>query len=90
MEDNGSISEEDRRYLERKRKKLGITETRALEIEQQTVPSLTDNEKEYLETYKELAANGITDRTRRLLEREREALDITKERATEIEQMSNI
>ena len=89
LEDNGSISEEDRRYLERKRKKLGITETRALEIEQQTVPSLTDNEKEYLETYKELAANGITDRTRRLLEREREALDITKERATEIEQMSN-
>ena len=90
LEDNSIITEEDRRYLERKRKKLGIDEARALEIEQQTVPTFTDNEKEYLEIFKELTANGtVTDRIRRLLERERETLNITKKRAIEIEQMSN-
>ena len=89
LEDGGSISDEDRKYLERKRIKFGISEERAVEIENSCIPQLTDNEKEYLETFKELAASGITDRTRRLLERERETLNITKERAIEIEQMSN-
>ena len=89
LEDGGSISDEDRKYLERKRIKFGISEERAAEIENPCIPQLSDNEKEYLETFKELAASGITDRTRRLLERERETLNITKERAIEIEQMSN-
>ena len=89
LEDGGSISDEDRKYLERKRIKFGISEERAAEIENSCIPQLSDNEKEYLETFKELAASGITDRTRRLLERERETLNITKERAIEIEQMSN-
>ena len=88
LEDNGVITEEDRRYLERKRKKFGISAERAKVIEQQTAPSLSDDEKEYLETYKELAASGVlSERAKRLLERERESLNISKERAAEIEKL---
>lgn len=91
LEEAGTITDDDRKYLERKRKKFGITEKRAREIEQEATPSLTENEKEYLETFKELAASGtLTDRAKRLLERERESLGISKERAAEIEKlMSN-
>lgn len=91
LEETGTITDDDRKYLERKRKKFGITEKRAREIEQEATPSLTENEKEYLETFKELAASGtLTDRAKRLLERERESLGISKERAAEIEKlMSN-
>lgn len=91
LEETGTITDDDRKYLERKRKKFGITEKRAREIEQEATPSLTENEKEYLETFKELAASDtLTDRAKRLLERERESLGISKERAAEIEKlMSN-
>lgn len=86
LEDNDAITEEDRRYLERKRKKLGITEERAKAIEQSITPSLNDNEKEYLETFKEMRTGStLTDRARRLLDREREALGISKARSKEIE-----
>ena len=90
LENGGSITEDDRRYLERKRKKFGISEARALKIEKQLTPSLTEDEKEYLEIFKELTASGnLSDRTRRLLERERESLNISMERATEIEKYPN-
>ena len=88
LEENNSISEEDRRYLERKRKKFNISEERAKEIEQNILPSLNDNEKEYLETFKEMSNDGIiTERCRRLLEREREILGISRTRANEIEKL---
>lgn len=88
LEETGTITDSDRKYLERKRKKFGISEERAREIEQETTPSLTENEKEYLETFKELAASGtLTDRAKRLLEHERESLGIPKERAAEIEKL---
>ena len=90
LEDNGTITEDDRKYLERKRKKFGITEERAKEIEQLTVPSLNADETEYLEIYKELASSGVlSERARRLLERERESLHISKERAKEIERLAS-
>ena len=88
LEETGTITDDDRKYLERKRKKFGISEERAREIEQQATPSLTENEKEYLETFKELAASGtLTDRAKRLLERERESMGIPKERAAELEKL---
>lgn len=88
IEEDGDITQEDRKYLERKRIKWGISEERAQKIESQVVPSLTDNEKEYIETYKELCENGnISERVRRLLDREHESLGISKERANELEKM---
>ena len=90
LEESGTISEDDRKYLERKRKKLGLSEERAKELEEQFASSLSSDEQEYLETFKEMCASGIvTDRIRRLLEREREALNISKERADEIEKMAS-
>lgn len=89
LEESDTITDDDRKYLERKRKRFGISEEKAKEIEQQIAPSLKENEKEYLETYKELASSGtLTDRSRRLLERERESLNLSKERAAEIEKMA--
>ncbi len=88
LEETGTITEDDQKYLNRKRKKFGISEKRAREIEQEATPSLTADEQEYLETFKELAASGtLTDRAKRLLERERKSLGISKEKAAEIEKL---
>ena len=86
LEDGGSISDDDRKYLERKRNKFGISPERAAEIESMCKPQLTEEEQEYLETFKEMTSDGeISDRMRRLLDRERESLGISQERAEEIE-----
>lgn len=87
--EDGSISERDRRMLERLRKSLGISEERAVALEATLVPQLTYDEKDYLEAVKEcLEGGGINDRDRRTLERLRKSLDITEERASELEAMA--
>lgn len=86
LEDDGEISSEERIMLERKRKRFGITEERALTIEKMCAPSLTEAEQEYVDIYKELCADGeITERKRRLLNRERESLGISEQRCVELE-----
>lgn len=86
LEDGGSISDDDRKYLERKRNKFGISPERAAEIESMCKPQLTEEEQEYLETFREMTSDGeISDRMRRLLDRERESLCISRDRAAEIE-----
>ncbi len=86
LEDGGSVSDDDRKYLERKRNKFGISPERAAEIESMCKPQLTENEQEYLDTFREMTSDGeISDRMRRLLDRERESLGISQERAKEIE-----
>ena len=86
LEEDGKISDDDRRYLERKRVKFGISVDRASEIEQELLPSYTEEELEYIEIYKEIAGNGeVTPKRRRILDRERESLGISKERCTELE-----
>lgn len=89
LEDSGTISEDDRKYLERKRRKLGISEERAKELERQFASSLSPTEQEYLETFKEMCISGtVSERVRRLLDRERESLNISAERAMIIEKMA--
>lgn len=86
LEDDGEISSEERIMLERKRIRFGITEERALAIEKMCAPSLTEAEQEYVDIYKELCADGeITERKRRVLNRERESLGISEQRAKELE-----
>jgi hypothetical protein len=86
LEDDGIIDSDERKLLERKRVRFGISEERAIEIEQMCVPSYTEEEKEYIEIYQELCADGeITERKRRMLERERQSLGISEERAKELE-----
>ena len=86
LEDDGIIDDEERRFLERKRVRLGISEDRAKEIEEECMPQLTSEEKEYLEALKELGEVDLQNpRIRRMLDHERDDLGISEERASELE-----
>ena len=90
LEEDGEISPKERRLLERFREKLGISAERAKELEESlSAPQLTDAEKEYLEEYKAcIEEDGeISPKERRLLNRIRESLGISEERANEIEKL---
>lgn len=86
LEEDGEISLKERRLLDRLRMKLGISNERALELEEALVFQLTEEEQEYLEEYKMCLEDGeISSRERRLLDRLREKLGISQDRANEIE-----
>lgn len=91
LEDAPEIDAHSRKFLERKRQKLGLSETRAQEIEDMVKASLvsfTDEEKEYMEALDDVIEDGvIPDNVRRLLERERKSLGISEERAKELEEI---
>lgn len=88
--EDGAIGEEERRFLERRRTKLGISMERAMEIEKSLQePQLTENEQEYLDAVKDEIVDGeIPESAKRLLGRLRLSLDISEERAAEIEQLA--
>ncbi|MDE6021650.1 MAG: hypothetical protein K2H01_11730, partial [Ruminococcus sp.] len=88
LAEGGEISKGERRLLEKLRIKLDISEKRAAELEQSLLtPQLTEVEEEYLAEYKEcLAEDGtISAGERRLLNRLRDKLGISEERAKELE-----
>lgn len=91
LEDASEIDALSRKFLERKRQKLGLSETRAQEIEDMVKASLVsfiDEEKEYMEALDDVIEDGvIPDNVRRLLERERKSLGISEERAKELEKI---
>lgn len=91
LEDDGMIDEQERKILERKRIKFGISEARAAEIEQLCMsqePPLTEEEQEYIDTYKDLVSDGVvSDRERRILERQRKLSGISEDRAKKLESM---
>ena len=91
LEDASEIDAHSRKFLERKRQKLGLSETRAQEIEDMVKASLvsfTDEEKEYMEALDDVIEDGvIPNNVRRLLERERKSLGISEERAKELEKI---
>lgn len=84
---DGEIGDKERRRLNRWREKLGISEERAIELENSLQkPQLTEEEQEYLAEYKECLADGeIGSGERRFLNKVRNKLGISEERATEIE-----
>lgn len=84
---DGEISERDRKMLDKFRSRLGISEDRARELEESFFKlQLTEDEKEYLEMYKEYAADGeISERDRKMLNKMRDRMGISEERAKEIE-----
>lgn len=91
LEDASEIDARSRKFLERKRQKLGLSETRAQEIEDMVKASLvsfTDEEKEYMEVLDDVIEDGaIPNNVRRLLERERKSLGISEERVKELEEI---
>lgn len=87
--EDGIIGDSERRLLERKRLKLGVSEERAKMIEESCAPSLTDEEKEYLEIFKDIVSEGeISERRRKILNREAESLGISLSRVFEIEKLA--
>lgn len=85
LEDDGEIDEKERRVLERLRKNLGLSNEEAKQIEEQFM-QLGQNEKEYLEEYQAIIADGeITEKERRLLNRLSSSLGISEERIKELE-----
>lgn len=87
--EDGVIGDSERRLLERKRQKLGVAEERAKMIEESCAPSLTEEEKEYLEIFKDIVSEGeISERRRKILNREAESLGISLSRVFEIEKLA--
>ncbi len=88
LEDDGMISDRERRILNRLRQSLGISEERAAELEASLDPSaLTATEQEYADEIRAcLEDDGeISAKERRLLDKFRNSLGISPERAAEIE-----
>jgi hypothetical protein len=89
LEDDGVISDRERRLLNKLRQSLGISEKRAEELEMSLSSQrmLTPDEQEYADEFKAcLEDDGeISSKERRLLDKLRNSLGITPERAKEIE-----
>lgn len=86
LADDGTISDRERRILNRLRDSLGISEQRAKELEYSLNKGLTDDEKEYLDALKDSLIDGvINNRERRLLDKLRASLGISEARAKELE-----
>ena len=88
--EDGEIGDKERRFLNRIRTKLGIGEERAAEIETMlSQPQLSDDEHEYLDALKDEIVDGmIPEKSRKLLNRLRMSLDISTERAKELEKIA--
>lgn len=88
--EDGEIGDKERRFLNRIRTKLGISEERAAEIEAMlSQPQLSDDEHEYLDALKDEIVDGlIPEKSRKLLNRLRMSLDISTERAKELEKIA--
>ncbi|MDO4161239.1 MAG: hypothetical protein Q4D41_12355, partial [Prevotellaceae bacterium] len=90
LEESKEIDSQARKFLERKRLKLGLTKEQAEKIESMLMNSneYTDDEKEYLEILDDVIVEGvIPDSARRLLSREIKSLGITEERAKKLESL---
>jgi hypothetical protein len=87
LADDGTISDRERRILNRLRDSLGISEQRAKELEDSLNKGLTDDEKEFLDALKDSLVDGvISNRERRLLDKLRVSLGVSEARAKELEQ----
>lgn len=86
LEDDAEITPRERKMLDRIRQSLGISEERAQELEASLKPQLTEDEKEYLEMYRDYKGKGsISEKERRRLDKFANALGISDERMKELE-----
>ena len=89
LEEISEIDESSRKFLERKRKKLGLSEERAKEIEYLVIaslnPSYSEEEQEFLELLEDVMVDGeIPASAKRLIEREQKSLGLSDERVKEL------
>lgn len=87
---DGEISDRDRRYLNKIMNTNGISEARAKELEAMvSSPSLTDEEQEYLNEYRDMISDGkISPRDQRYLDKLKKTNGISEARAKELEAMA--
>lgn len=87
---DGEISDRDRRYLNKIMNANGISEARAKELEAMaSSPSLTDEEQEYLNEYRDMISDGeISPRDQRFLDKLKKTNGISDARAKELEAMA--
>ena len=86
LEDGEGIDGTARKFLDRLCRRYNISTARAAEIEDMAKPKLSDDEKEYLDSVKEVLSDGeMSPRDRKLLNRLRDSLGISEERAAELE-----
>ena len=89
LEEMSEIDDSSRKFLERKRKKLGLSEERAKEIEDLVIaslsPSYSEEEQEFLELLEDVMVDGeIPASAKRLIEREQKSLGLSDERVKEL------
>ncbi len=86
--EDGEIGTSERKLLERKRTKLGLSKDQAKRIEDSLLVVLTSEEQEYADIYNDLVEEGEpTGKLRKLLDREADALGLTPEQVEKVEQM---
>lgn len=89
LEDDESISPRERKILDRLRMSLGISETRASEIESMLTTKITNEEQEYLDMFREYAGEGgLSEKYRRRLNLFASALGLSNERIQILEKMA--
>ena len=90
MSDGANLSALELKLLDRFRESLGISVERAQELKDYLLhPQLTDKEQQYFDSVKESLEDGVelSSRERKMLDRIRESLGISEDRAREIEGM---
>ncbi|WP_338733596.1 hypothetical protein [Mangrovimonas cancribranchiae] len=88
IEDDGLIDDGERRMLERKQKKYGLTKEQAEAVEQELL--FNPNEIKYIEEYKLMLEEGsITETERKMLTRYAKRYDIDETRQQELEDSLN-
>ena len=92
LDDDGIIDSEEQGYLDKVSQKLGLTQTKAQELQNSLIsPQLTDNEKEYIETISKLTIDGkIPPSSQRIVEKYRELYKVSSQRAEELELYINL
>ncbi len=87
---DGELGGSERKLLNKLRVKLGISEERAAELEASLQePQLTEEEREYLEAYRDALEDGaVSEKERRLLDKLMKMNNISEERAKEIEMLN--
>jgi len=92
LDNDGIIDSEEQGYLDKVSQKLGLTQTKAQELQNVLIsPQLTDNEKEYIETISKLTIDGkIPPSSQRIVEKYRELYKVSSQRAEELELYINL
>ena len=92
LDNDGIIDSEEQVYLDKVSHKLGLTQTKAQELQNSLIsPQITENERKYIEAISELTIDGkIPSSSQRIVERYRKLYEVSSQRAEELELYINL